>query len=81
MRLKEIMKEKHVSGVQLAKRLGVSPAYVNAAASGKTNLSVKKCLEIAAILEVPLAALFDGYIEPNSMACPHCGKPIKIIGL
>lgn len=78
MRLKEIMIEKHISGVKLAKALSVSPAYINMVASGKTNLSVKKCEEIAKILDVPVAALFDGYLKPGSVYCPHCGKPIRL---
>lgn len=78
MRLKEIMLEKHISGVKLAKMLDVSPAYINAVASGKTYLSVKKCEEVAKALDVPLAALFDGYIKPGSLYCPHCGKPIRL---
>lgn len=77
-RLKVLMKEKHISGVKLAKELGVSPAYINMVASGKTELSVKKCAELAKILGVPLAALFDGYTTPGTLLCPHCGQPIHL---
>ena len=71
MRLREILKEKGVSGAELARRLNVSPAYV--------NLSVKKCEEVARALDIPVAALFEGYNDPEVAYCPHCGKPIKII--
>ena len=80
MRLKEIMIEKHVSGAKLARDLGVSAAYINAAVSGKTNLSVKKCEEIAKVLDVPVAALFEGYTKPGTLYCPHCGKPFRLVG-
>lgn len=76
MRLKEIMMEKHITGTALAQQLGVSPAYVNMVIKGKTNISLKKCDEIARILNVPVAALFDGYTEPGTCFCPHCGKPV-----
>lgn len=79
MRLREILKEKKISGSELARRMGVEPAYINMAAAGKVNLSVKKCVELAKILDVPLASLFEGYVDPNVTYCPHCGKPIKLI--
>ena len=74
-RLKKLMKIKKINGVTLAKELGVSTAYVNMVASGKVNVSIKQCEKIAKILDVPLAALFDGYCEPGTLICPHCGKP------
>lgn len=79
MRLKELLKEKNISGSELARRLNVTPQYVNNAVLGKVNLSVKKCEEVAKALDVPMAALFDGYKSPNIVICPHCGKPIKLI--
>ena len=79
LRLRKILKEKHISGTELAHRLEVTPSYVNSAISGRFNLSIKQCERIAEVLGVPLASLFDGYIEPTETICPHCGKPIKII--
>lgn len=78
MRLKEIAKEKKVSGSELARRMGVSPAYINQAMQGKVNLSVAKCEEFAKALDVPMASLFDGWQDPEVTLCPHCGKPIVI---
>ena len=78
-RLRIILEEKHISGAALAKELGVSTAYINIAAAGKTNLSIKKYEELAKALNVPLAALFEGYTEPGTLYCPHCGKPFKLI--
>ena len=79
MRLRQIMKEKHINGTQLAEMLGVSTSYINSAAAGRINMSIKRCEEIAKVLDVPLAAIFDGYNEPSVTLCPHCGKPIKIV--
>ena len=80
MRLKEVMMEKHISGTKLAKMTGVSSSYINAVTSGRANLSVKKCEEIAAALGVPVASLFEGYVKPGYVYCPHCGKPIALKG-
>lgn len=77
MRLKKILMEKHMSGSALARELGVTSSYINAVISGKANLSVKKCEEIAKLLDVPVASLFEGYNERGVMYCPHCGKPIR----
>lgn len=78
MRLKEIVKEKGISGSELARKMGVSPAYINQALQGKVNLSVAKCEEFARILGVPVASLFDGWYDPGVTICPHCGKPIRL---
>ena len=79
MRLKEIAKAKGVSGSELARRMGVSPAYINQAMQGKVNLSVAKCEEFARALGVPVASLFDGWHDPEVTICPHCGQPIKLV--
>jgi transcriptional regulator with XRE-family HTH domain len=79
MRLKEIAKQKGISGSELARRMGVSPAYINQAFQGKVNLSISKCEEFAKVLDVPMASLFDGWHDPDVTFCPHCGKPIKLV--
>lgn len=77
-RLKQILKEKHISGSELARRMGVAPQYIHGAIRGDVSLSVKKCREVADILGIPLAALFDGYGEPDTIICPHCGERIHL---
>lgn len=79
MRLKEILEQKNISGSELARRLGVTPSYVNQACKGTVNLSIKKCEQIADALGVPMAALFDENVEKNITLCPHCGKPIVLV--
>ena len=78
-RLREILIEKKMTGTELAERLGVTPSYINMVASGAAGMSVDKCEEIANALGVPLAAMFDGYVTPDTLLCPHCGKRIKIV--
>lgn len=78
-RLREILIEKKITGTELARQLNVSPSYINMVAKGAANMSIEKCRIIADALGVPLAALFDGYSDPNVTVCPHCGKRIKLV--
>ena len=78
LRLKEILKERGISGSELARRLNVTPQYIHGAIREDFALSVKKCQEIASILDVPLASLFEGYEDGRYIICPHCGERIKI---
>ena len=78
-RLREILNEKQMTGKELATKMGVSPQYINMLASGTHSMSIDRCAEIADILGVPLAAMFDGYDAPDTLRCPHCGKKIKIV--
>lgn len=78
LRLKEILKEKGLTGSELARQLGVSPQYIHGAMREDFALSVKKCQEIADFLGVPLASLFEGYEDGRFIVCPHCGEKIYI---
>lgn len=79
MRLKQLLKERKMTGSELARRMGVTPQYIHGAIREDFTLSVKKCKEIADILGVPLAALFEGYGDPDTFVCPHCGERIRFI--
>lgn len=78
LRLKEILKEKGFTGSELARRLGVTPQYIHGAIREDFALSIKKCKEIAEVLGVPLASLFEGYEDSPYVTCPHCGERIKL---
>lgn len=78
MRIREILNERGMSGSELARKMNVTPQYVNMVAKGSAQMSIGKCQEIADILGVPIAALFDGYEDPHTLRCPHCGKLIKL---
>lgn len=78
-RLGIILKEKHMSGSELARRMGVTPAYINQCVLGTANVSLRQLEKISSILETPIAAFFEGYTEvEKQFYCPHCGAPIKI---
>ena len=82
LRLVEIIREKGITNVTLAKMLNVTPQYIGEVVNGHRNITVDKAKRIADALEVPLAALFEGYASPaihNIVQCPYCGKSIRLL--
>lgn len=79
--LKEIMRQKNISSVELAEKLGVSKATVSYWINGKVFPSQETIVNISNILCVEVWQLFknpDASIPPNKFHCPHCGRPIEI---
>ncbi len=84
LRIDKIMKERNISTQQLAKMMHVTPQYVSEVANERKNITISGLEKFAKALEVPLAALMDGYHEKeklgfSSFNCPHCGKIICVI--
>lgn len=87
LRLKEILKEKGMTGVQLASLIKnekgepVTPQYINGISRGRGSISFKKLKEIADALGVTMAELFDDYKErdANVAYCPNCNERLRIV--
>lgn len=80
-RLKEIMKEKGITGRELASRLNTTPQYISNVVSGRQNMSLESLENVANLLGVELWELFKAPEQApplHSLTCPHCGKPIEI---
>ena len=84
MRIKEVMKEKHLTQPELAERMGVSLSDVKQKL-GADSLTTATLEKIAAAIGVPVWQFF---ISPddlakqtggNTLRCPHCGGPLKIM--
>lgn len=79
--LKEIMRQKNISSVELAEKLGVSKATVSYWINGKVFPSQETIVNISKILCVEVWQLFkepNASTSQNKLYCPHCGKPISI---
>lgn len=88
-RLKEIMGEKGMTSVALAKAMGVSTVTISSMVTGKTN-SLDNLEKAANILGVPLWKMFvdeevmrhqleyEAYYS-SVLACPKCGARLRII--
>jgi transcriptional regulator with XRE-family HTH domain len=82
MRIKEVMKEKHLTQQELADRMGISLSGVKKMVGAK-SLTTDTLDKIAGAIGVPVWQLMvspdvvAGSLNGNVINCPHCGKPIK----
>lgn len=86
MRIKDVLKEKGLKQQDLAKKMGISLSAVKQML-GADSLTTSTLERIAAAIDVPVWQFF---ISPddlakqtggNTICCPHCGKPLKIVGV
>ena len=85
MRVKEVLKEKGLKQQDLAEKMGISLSAVKQML-GADSLTTSTLERIAAAVDVPVWQFFispddlANQVGGNSFCCPHCGKPLKIIG-
>lgn len=83
LRIKEILKERNMTGKSLAESMGKAPQYISNVINGGKGVSINSLEEIARHLDVPISSLFADYNGGNgtsgSLVCPHCGKALKIL--
>lgn len=81
------MREKGVSSVSLAKKVGVTTVTMSNLINNKTAPSLDTIERIATALNVPLWQLFTSPEEIQqgnikavapTITCPHCGKVINV---
>lgn len=75
LRVKEVCKEKGMQMQELAEKLSIN--RITLTASLKGNPTIGTLEKIAAALEVEVTELF-ALTAGNTIACPHCGKSIKV---
>lgn len=72
LRIKEILKEKGISQIELAEKMGKSKQYISNILTGSKGMSIATLVEIAKILDVEFRDLFaitgnhteiNGYIK------------------
>ena len=79
-RIKEVLREKGISQIQLANMLGKTPQYVSGIIREVDGVSISALASIAKVLNVPLASLFDDYkTTGSSLVCPNCGARLKLV--
>lgn len=80
-RIKDILKEKSITQIELADKLNVSRSSIVKTLAG--NPSQETLEKIASALEVPMWQLFASPSEvqketDGGYKCPNCGYPLKI---
>ena len=79
LRIKEILKERNMTGKSLAESMGKAPQYISNVINGGKGVSINSLEDIAKHLDVPISSLFADYKSSGgSLVCPHCGKELKI---
>lgn len=83
LRIDKIMKLQDISTQELASRMQVTPQYVSEVVNGRKNITLVGLNKFASALQVPLAALLEGYrdqdiINKTIFNCPYCGNLITI---
>lgn len=83
LRIDKIMKLQDISTQELASRMQVTPQYVSEVVNGRKNITLLGLNKFANALQVPLAALLEGYrdqgvVNKTSFNCPYCGNVITI---
>ena len=78
-RIKEILSQKGMTGKELAEKMGVTPQYVSGIIRETGSASVEVLANIARILNVPVASLFEDYVsDENTITCPKCGAKFEL---
>ena len=86
-RIKEILKEKGITGVELATRIKnekgepVTPQYINGIVSERGSVSLSKLKEIADALGVTMAELFEDFKERDNsiVQCPNFKERLRLV--
>ena len=78
-RIREILNQKGMTGKELAEKMGVTPQYISGIIRETGSASVEVLANIAKILNVPVASLFEDYVSnENTITCPKCGAKFEL---
>ena len=63
LRVKDILRERNMTVMELARRMGKSQPYVSNIINGKQGVSINTLQMVAKELDVPISSLFADYIQ------------------
>ena len=76
-RIKELIKEKGITLLELSEQIGMKSANLSVALSDKGNPTIATLEKIAVALNVPVTELFEQPVT-DIINCPYCGGKIKV---
>jgi transcriptional regulator with XRE-family HTH domain len=76
--LRQLLAQSTMTRAELAARLEVTPATIKSWVTGRRSPTVRRLLELLALLEVAPGRLFDGPADmPAPVPCAACGRPFR----
>lgn len=75
LKVREFRKSHHLTLSALAAELGISDSYLSQLESGRIDPSISLVRKIAAVFQVPIAALFDSEYEVPIVTC-RCDREV-----
>ncbi len=78
LRIRELIREKGMTQVELAKKLGINPISLSQALA-RNNFELNRLADIADALGVEIPELFKAGTKGIELTCPHCGKVVKLV--
>lgn len=77
LRIKEVLREKGITAISLASKLGIAQPSMSNIVNGKSKPSLDTLEKIAEILNIPISELFEKP-ESDTITCPNCGKKFRM---
>ncbi len=77
LRVKELLKEKGITGREFALKIGITEVGLYKMLSENGNPPLKRLYELAKELDCDIIDLFEVENKSN-FQCPHCGKDLNV---
>jgi transcriptional regulator with XRE-family HTH domain len=77
LRIREVLKDRKITAVALAERIGIAQPSMSNIVNGKATPSLDTLERIAGALGVSVSELIDEP-KPGNFICPNCGASLKL---
>lgn len=79
LRIKDLLKEKGMTNIAIAEKVGITRPNMSNIVNGKTKPSLDTLEKIADALNIHISELFEkGTPNDNIVRCPNCGTELEI---
>ncbi|WP_353120995.1 helix-turn-helix domain-containing protein [Dysgonomonas capnocytophagoides] len=79
LRIKDLLKEKGMTNIAIAEKVGITRPNMSNIVNGKTKPSLDTLEKIADALNVHISELFEKHTQnDNIIRCPNCGTELEL---